>query len=151
MRYYNTEQDGSLTPVESRGDFSNVTTWLATEAQTISVEDSGKTFSLAAGGGSAITLPAAKEGFKARFIIGRAFITTDWVLTVPANIINGGAFINGAFVAAGNENTITLAAGNATIGDYFELEVVGATIAGGLQYHLRGNFAQASAATFTVV
>lgn len=151
MKYYITDENGNLVPVESRGAFSNVTTWTEVGNQTVSVEDSGKTFSLTTASGSAITLPAATEGFTVRFIVGRAFSLSDWVLTTPAQIVNGGAIVDSTFVPAANENTITLTAANSTIGDYFELEVVGAELTGDLQYNVRGNFAQASAVSFSVV
>lgn len=148
MSFLKTTSNGGRIPAEEGGQRSNYEYWSATEAQTLTIEDSGKTISLSAGGGSAVTLPALEAGYKQRFVVGRAFITTDWVITIPSAVGNGGAIVNSAFVAAANEITITLAAGNATIGDYLEIEVVNATVAGGLALMINGNFAQASAVTF---
>ncbi len=146
--FYKTTADGGRLPAEEGGFRSDYKYWSATEAQTLRVEDSGATISLSAGGGSAITLPSLQVGYKQRFVVGRAFITTDWVITIPSAVGNGGAMVNSTFVPAAGETTITLAAGNATVGDYLEIEVVNATVAGGLALMINGNFAQAAAVVF---
>lgn len=147
MSYKITTEDGGRIPAEEGGQRSNYETWGTVEEQTLRVEDSGKSITLLAGNGSIVNLPAAKVGFKVRFYVMRAFSTTDWVITAPAAVIQGVVSVNAANVAASNETTMTLAAGNATVGDWFELEAVQA-VGGAVNYVVKGNFTTASAVAF---
>lgn len=96
-------------------------------AVTLTMEDSGKIFSLNAAAGAQITLPAvaSSAGFKAKFVVGLAFATTAWTIKAATNKIQGGAVVNSTFVPGADENTITFAYGAETIGDYINLECDG--------------------------
>jgi len=112
-------------------------------ARTLTKGDSGKVFSLQAATGVAITLPAPVPGFKAKFIVGLAFATTNFTVVSTTNIIQGGADVNSTFVPAANENTISFVASAETLGDYVEL------ICDGTNYHVNGVGTAAGSITFT--
>jgi len=148
MSYLKTEVDGGLIPAQEGGQRSYVDTYSTVETQTLRVEDSGKTIGLIAANGSIINLPTAKVGWKIKFIVTRAFTTTDWVITAPAATINGVVIVNGGTIMpASSETTATLNAGNATVGDWMELECVYG-LGGVVQYIVSGNFTNALAVTF---
>lgn len=100
---------------------------IVTGAITLTIDDSGKLFSLNAAAGAQITLPAvaSSAGFKAKFVVGLAFATTAWTIKAATNKIQGGAVVNSTFVPGADENTITFAYGAETIGDYINLECDG--------------------------
>jgi len=112
-------------------------------AITLNVDDSDKTFVLAAAAGAAITLPSPTSGVKYKFIVGADFATTDWTVVANVDVIEGGAIVNSAFVAAANENTISFVASAETIGDYVEL------ISDGTSWFVNGVGAGAGSITFT--
>ena len=149
MAYYKIDSGGNSTPEEPKGQLVPQETKGTVAAFTVRVEDAGKTFALIASQGAAITLPAVVNGFKVRFAVGRAFATASWVITIPTAVGYGGSIVNSVLVPASANNTITLVAGSATIGDYIDFEVSPAAVAGGYMYSISGNFAQAGAATFT--
>lgn len=95
-----------------------------TVAVVLTPSDSGKTVFLNAAEGFAITLPAPAAGLKYKFLVGAAFATTNFTIVTNsgANVIQGGAIVNSAFVPAANEDTITFVATAETIGDYVVLE-----------------------------
>lgn len=111
-------------------------------ATTLTIDDSGKLFSLQAAAGAQITLPAVatSAGFKAKFVIGLAFATTNWTIKAATNKIQGGAIVNSTFVPAADENTVSFVATAETLGDYVNIECDGtnwyvdgvATAAGGI-------------------
>lgn len=111
-------------------------------ARTLKDGDSGKVFILSAAEGAAITLPALKSGFKAKFITGSAFATTAWTIVCPSAIGQGGAIVNSVFVPAADETTITVAAAAETIGDWIEVTC------DGTNYYINGVGAAAGAYTF---
>ena len=111
-------------------------------AKTLTQSDSGKVFILNAAAGAAITLPALKSGFNAKFITGAAFATTDWTIVAPSAIGQGGAIVNSVFLPAANETTITLVATAETVGDYLEITC------DGTNYYINGLGAAAGAITF---
>lgn len=114
------------------------------EATTLTIDDSGKLFSLQAAAGAQITLPAVSTsaGFKAKFVIGLAFATTNWTIKAATNKIQGGAIVNSTFVPAADENTVSFVATAETLGDYVNIECDGtnwyvdgvATAAGGVTF-----------------
>lgn len=116
-----------------------------TTAYTVSLNDSGKVLKLNAAAGAAITLPAATDGFNVRIMTALAFGTSAWVITAPASTIEGHVLVNGAVVAASNENTITFAHAADALGDYVDL------YSDGTSYFISGSAATAAAITLTVV
>jgi hypothetical protein len=113
-------------------------------AKTLTQGDSGKVFTLVTSGtdGAAITLPALRSGFYAKFITGAAFATTAWTIVCPSAIGQGGAIVNSVFVPAVNETTITVAAAAETVGDWIEVTC------DGTNYYINGVGAAAGAYTF---
>ena len=117
---------------------------VVTAATTLTIDDSGKLFSLQAAAGAQITLPAVatSAGFKAKFVVGLAFATTAWTIKAATNKIQGGAIVNSTFVPGADENTITFAHAAETLGDFIELECDGtnwyangvATAVGGITF-----------------
>lgn len=143
MGYYLTQADGSRVWIEDDGKaHSRIET--VTAAQTLTGEDSGKTFILNAAVGAAISLPAVgvAKGFKAKFITGAAFATTAWTVVATTAVINGGVIVNSVYVPAVNKTTINFAATAETVGDIVELECDGvkwfvngvAALAGGITF-----------------
>jgi hypothetical protein len=144
MGYFKTQTDGSRVWIEDDGK-SHSLIEVVTGAQTLTVEDSGKTFILRAAAGAAIALPAvtAAIGFKAKFITGLAFATTNFTIVSTTNVIQGGAIVNSTYVPAVNENTISFVATAETVGDVIELEC------DGTNWYANGVGALAGSITFT--
>lgn len=143
MGYFKIQADGSRVFVESDGK-SMALVEDVTAAITLTVEDSGKDFILKAAAGVAITLPSvAIVGFKAKFITGLAFATTDFTIVSATNIIQGGAIVNSVFVPAANENTVSFVASAETLGDYVEIT------SDGTNFYVNGVGAAAGSITFT--
>jgi len=113
------------------------------DATTLTGADSGKTFVLSAVEGAQVTLPSPISGFKAKFVVGSAFATTDWTVVADADVIEGGAIVNSVFVPAANENTISFVASAETIGDYVEL------VSDGTSWFVNGVGAGVGSITFT--
>lgn len=94
-------------------------------AATLDVSDSGKVFVLDAAGGATVTLPALVDGFSARFVVGAAFTSTNWVIdSAEGDNINGIIADMGSTVAAVpavGEDQVNFVAGTAAIGDYVDL------------------------------
>lgn len=113
-------------------------------AKTLTASDSGKTFTLNASAGKAITLPSvAVAGFKARFNVGALFATTAWTITSPTAVIQGGAIVNSVFVPCAAKSIITLAFAADTVGDYIEI------VSDGTNFYVNGNGALATAISFS--
>jgi hypothetical protein len=114
-------------------------------ARTLTKADSGKVFILKAAAGVAVTLPTPIAGFKAKFIVGLAFATTNFTIVATSNVIQGGADVNSTFVPAANENTISFVATAETLGDYVEIT------SDGTNFYVNGVGTGAGAITFTAV
>jgi hypothetical protein len=115
-------------------------------ATTLTASDSGNVFTLSAATGKAITLPSvAVDGFKAKFVVGAVFATTNFTIVAPTSKIQGGAIVNSVFVPASNENTISFVASAETIGDYINI------VSDGTNYYVEGAGALAGSITFTAV
>lgn len=99
----------------------SVETVAATNA--ITAAESGKVFVLSDATEFASTLPAPAAGLHYRFVIGAAPDGADYTVVTNggANIIEGLAVVNGATVAAANEDTITFTASAAVVGDWCEV------------------------------
>lgn len=138
--YYKIDANGNKIPVESEGLRGYMVPISA--ATTLTANDSGKTFILAAVG-KAITLPAVEAGLKYKFICGADIITSAWIATAPAKVISGSAEVAGAVVAAALEDVITLVHTKALIGDWFEIE------SDGTYWYVSGSAVTAAALTFT--
>ena len=135
-------------PVVSENGFQNGagSTAVVAAATTLTAADSGITQYLNAAGGAAITLPAPVAGMKFKFITQAAFATTDWTIVTAAgaNIIEGAIYeTTNLIVVASNEDTITLAAGFESVGDWIELE------SDGTSWFASGLFMLAGACAFT--
>lgn len=118
---------------------------VVTAARTLTEADSGKTLSMQAAGGAAITLPALKAGLKFRFVVGLAFATTNWVVGTAgaAAIIEGPLIVNGAAVPASNEKQINFVATAEGLGDWAEV------VCDGTQWLLSGVGGGAGSITVT--
>lgn len=135
-----TEANGDLSKLSEANNVQTVSA-----ARTFTAADSGGVFSLSAAAGAALVLPAVGSKWNLKFITGLAFATTNWTLTAPTAVIQGGADVNSTFVPAAAENTITFVATAETLGDFVYLESDGTNI------YVSGCAAAAGAITFTVV
>jgi len=111
-------------------------------ATTLTAGDSGKTYFLNAAGGKAITLPSPVAGVRYKFVVGALFASTNWVLTAPTAIIQGGCIVNSVNVLCAAKATINVIATADTVGDSFEL------LSDGTNYYVSGVAALAGAITF---
>lgn len=95
------------------------------EDTTLTKDDNGKTFILDNATGEVITLPALTPGWKAKFIVGAAFATDNWVIdSAEGDNINGHIADMGSTVAvvlAAGEDQINFVASAESIGDWIEL------------------------------
>jgi hypothetical protein len=97
-----------------------------TAGATLTAADSGKVIILNAAGGGTITLPALKAGANFKFIIGATEPTTDWIVdSAEGDNIDGIIVVNGASVAAVEEDQINFVASTAVAGDHISLECDG--------------------------
>lgn len=97
-----------------------------TAGKTLIGADSGKVFILNATGGGTVILPALKSGANLKFIIGATEPTTNWIIdSAEGDNIDGILVVNGASVAAIEEDQINFVASTAVAGDYIELECDG--------------------------
>lgn len=140
-KYYITLEDGTRVPAEGGGQIAISED--ITAAKTLTEEDSGKVFSLKAAEGVAITLPALERGLEYEFIVGLAFITSNWTVVSATNVIQGGANVNSVFVPASNENTISFVATAEALGDKIKLSC------DGTNWYADGVGAGAGSITFT--
>jgi len=115
-------------------------------AKTLTASDSGNVFTLSATTGKVITLPSvAVDGFKAKFLVGAVFATTNFTIVAPTSVIQGGAIVNSVFVPASNENTISFVASAESVGDYINI------VSDGTNFYVEGVGALAGSITFTAV
>lgn len=120
-------------------------TEVVTAANTITADESGKTFFLTGAAGYASTLPAPALGLTFKFIIAEAFATTSHTIVTNggANVIQGSVEVNGAVVAGVNEDTITFVNSAESLGDWVEL------VADATNWYVRGSGALSGAITLT--
>jgi hypothetical protein len=137
---FKADANGNVSKLSSANNVQSVTA-----ARTFTKADSGGVFSLKAAAGAALVLPAVAEKWNLKFITGLAFATTNWTLTAPTAVIQGGADVNSTFVPAAAENTISFVATAETLGDFVYLESDGTNI------YVSGCATAAGAITFTVV
>jgi len=138
-KYYEIDSAGNEIPAESKGVKKQYVPLSA--AATLTVEQSGSTFLLAATG-KAITLPALGV-WDYKFICAADIITTAWIITATAKVISGSAQVAGAAVAAALEDVITLVHTKALIGDWVTIECDGTKI------YVEGSAVTAASLTFT--
>lgn len=116
-----------------------------TATKTVTAAENGATFILSSATEFATTLPAPVRGLKYRFVIGAAPSGASYtvVTNAGANIIEGLAVVNGATVAASNEDTITFTDGAAAVGDWCEV------VSDGTSWFVSGQAAAATGIAFT--
>jgi hypothetical protein len=112
----------STTQWEGVGQINNVGETL-TAVNTLNEAQSGSTLFLNSATEFATTLPAPALGLKYKFVIAAAPSGAAYTVVTAssANIIEGTVIVNGASVAAANEDTITFADGVAVVGDWVEV------------------------------
>lgn len=116
-----------------------------TAVNTLTYGECGKTVFLNSGTEFATTLPAPSAGCSFEFIVkaapaGQAYTV---VTSGGANLIDGSATVNGAAVAAVNEDTITFTASAAVSGDWVRL------ISDGTNWYVSGQGVAATSIAFT--
>jgi len=114
-------------------------------ATTLTAEDSGKTLVLSAATEFAVTLPAPANGLKFKFVIGAAPSGASYTVATSggSNVIEGLAVVNGATVAAVNEDTITFTDGAAAVGGWVDL------VSNGTSWFVSGQAAAATGVAFS--
>lgn len=124
---------------------NSANTEVVTATNAIAAAESGTTYILNSATEFASTLPAPALGLRYKFIIGAAPSGASYtvVTTSGANIIEGSATVNGAAVAAVNEDTITFTDGAAAVGDWVEV------ISDGTSWFVSGQGVAATAIAFT--
>ena len=91
-------------------------------AVTLTAADSGKWYKLDAAAGVTVTLPSVKSGLNFRFVVASAFATSNFVIdSAEGDNINGILVVNGASVAASEEDQINFVATAESVGDFVEL------------------------------
>jgi len=99
---------------------------VVTDDITLTAADSGKLIFMNAAGGGTITLPALKAGVNFEFIVGATAPTTAWIVdSAEGDNISGVLTVNGALVAAVDEDQINFVASTAVSGDKIRLECDG--------------------------
>lgn len=141
--YQKIQSNGECFSVDS-SDGSGAKIETLTVATTLTAADSGKVFILGAAIGAAITLPGvAMAGFKAKFITGLAFATTDWTIVAATNVIQGSVIVNSTHVAGSNENTISFVASAESLGDWVEI------VSDGTNWYVNGSGVTTGSITLT--
>lgn len=91
-------------------------------ASTLTEADSGKWYELNNSTGVVVTLPAVKSGVNFRFVVGATFATDNFVIdSAEGDNINGILVVNGASVAASDEDQINFVASAESIGDFIDI------------------------------
>ena len=120
-----------------------------TAANVITAAEAGKTFFLNSATEFASTLPTAASvtaGTRYRFVVTAAPSGASYTITTGNSLENkiyGLVVVNGATVAAADEDTITFADGSALVGDWVEV------IGDGSNWYVSGQGANASSITLT--
>lgn len=136
------QTNGETFNVPIDGEGSNVES--VTGALTLTGADSGKVFILNAATGAAISLPAVTmTGFKAKFITGLAFATTNWTVVSATSVIQGSVIVNSTHVAGSNENTISFVASAESLGDWAEV------VSDGTNWYVNGSGVTSGSITLT--
>ena len=135
---YKADSEGNVADLSSADNVEVVNA-----ARVLTKADSGKVLSLKNATGVRIDLPTPTKGFKLKVLVGLAFATSNFTVVAQSNIIQGGATVNGAFVPAEDENTISFVATAEKVGDFIEL------VSDGTNYFVSGNASGAGAITFT--
>jgi hypothetical protein len=104
-------------------------------ADTLVAADNGKTFILNAAAGVTITLPAVTTtGWRAKFITGAAFATTNFVVAcAEGDKMEGSMIVAGAVVDVDAADQINFVATAENIGDFVEV------FSDGTYWHVFGN------------
>lgn len=111
-------------PVVSTNGFQSGTGQVETvsAADTLVAADNGKDFVLNNATGVTITLPAATAGWKARFVVGAAFATSNFVVaSAEGTNMYGTLMVIGAQVTVNGASQINFVATAETIGDWIEV------------------------------
>lgn len=91
-------------------------------ASTLTEADSGKWYELNNSTGVTVTLPAVKSGVNFRFVVAAAFATSNFIIdSAEGDNINGILVVNGASVAASDEDQINFVASAESIGDFIDI------------------------------
>lgn len=117
----------------------------AAAAATLVTADNGKTFILNAAAGVTITLPAVTNtGWRAKFITGAAFATTNFVVaSAEGDNMEGSMIVAGAVVDVDAADQINFVATAENIGDFVEV------FSDGTYWHVFGNALTTGALTAT--
>ncbi len=117
---------------------------LVTDDLTLTAADSGKLIFLNAAAGGDVTLPALKAGVNFEFVIGAVAPTTAWAIqSAEGDNISGVLTVNGALVAAIDEDQINFINSVAVSGDHIELKC------DGLGWYVKGTGSAAGSITAT--
>ena len=116
-----------------------------TAVNTIVYTECGTTYFLNSATEFASTLPAPVAGCYFKFIIKAAPVGANYTVLTSggSNIIEGSATVNGAAIAAVNEDTITFTQSAAAVGDWVEL------YSDGTSWFVSGQGVAATAVVFT--
>jgi hypothetical protein len=113
-------------PVVSENGFQDGASTVETvaAADTLVAADSGKSFVLNAAAGVTVTLPAvaSSAGFKARFTVGAAFATTNFIIaSAEGTNMEGSVIVAGAVVTVAAASQMNFVATAENIGDFIEV------------------------------
>lgn len=129
-----------------RAGSMKIGTEAVTAANTITADESGKTFFLNSATGFASTLPAPAAGLSYKFIV--TTIPTSGNCTVVSNggsdVIEGIADVDSTLVLAANEDSINFVASTTIIGDWVEV------VSDGTSWFVSGQSGAGGGITFTV-
>lgn len=116
-----------------------------TATNTLTAEESGKVILLNSETEFATTLPAPAVGLNFKFIIKAAPVGANYTIATNGgdNVIQGLAVVNGASVAAADEDTITFTASAAVAGDWCEL------VSDGTNWYVSGQAVAATGIAFS--
>lgn len=116
-----------------------------TAAATLTAADNNKVVMLNAAAGFTITLPAVTAvGWRARFITGAAFATTNFVVaSAEGDNMEGSVLVAGAIVDVDAADQINFVATAENVGDFIEV------FSDGVSWHVFGNALTAGALTAT--
>ena len=144
MGYYIEQADGTRVWYEDDGKSHDAIETIAADI-TLDAADSGKVFILNAAAGVSITLPgvASAKGFKAKFVVGANFATSNFTVDAATAVIQGGAIVNSTFVASANKTHINFVNSAETVGDYVDIQC------DGTNWYVNGVASGAGAITFT--
>lgn len=118
--YFITLANGDRIPFEGSGLGKLIETISVT--RTLTIEDSGKIFRLAANVGAQINLPAVPViGMNYEFFIGSAFSTTNWMIAAASDNVYGHIIVDSTHVLIDNADNVSFIATAETIGDTLKI------------------------------